>query len=196
MNDKYIFIDRDGVINADGDGITEHGYITRWEDFHFLPGVLDAFRTAAERGFRCVIISNQQGVSKGYHTPEELSVITQKMISAINETGGDIAGVYYCTHSKEEGCSCRKPKTGLFLKAQKELGIKEMSGKYYIGDAQRDVRAGKNAGLRTILVLSGKTNAKETDEWEFKPDHICEDLPKAIDLITKPLDVARGRETT
>ena len=183
MEDKYVFLDRDGVINEDGDGWTEHGYITRWEDFRFLPGVPEALKKFADSGYRCVIISNQQGVGKGCFTRRELSAITKRMVDIVKRAGGDIAGVYYCTHTREEQCGCRKPETGLFRQAQEELGISDLRGKYYIGDMERDIQAGKNAGLGTILVLSGKTSSRDVEKWACRPDHICGDLSAAAEIV-------------
>jgi len=183
MDDKYVFLDRDGVVNKDPAGWTEHGYVTRWEDFHFLPGVLEAMKELSVSGYRTVIISNQQGVGKGFFTEKALNDLTAEMSRRVEEAGGSIAGVYYCTHTKEENCDCRKPKKGLFRIAQKELGIKGFKGKFYIGDTQRDIQAGKEIGLETILVLSGKASRKDTENWEHKPDHICDDLPEAVQLI-------------
>ncbi len=185
MRDKYIFLDRDGVINSDGEGVTEHGYITRWEDFHFLPGVLEAFKKASEAGYKIVIITNQQGVAKGYHSSAELFELTEKMTQAIKNAGGDVAGVFCCTHLKEENCGCRKPAAGLFHRAQEELGLKDVCGKYYVGDTERDIQAGRKVGLKTILVLSGKTNMEDIQEWKEQPDHVCEDLLRAIEFIIK-----------
>lgn len=185
MNEKYVFLDRDGVINKDGWGWTDHGYIKRWEDFHFLPRAVEALKRIAEAGYKCVIISNQAGVGQGYYTKEALSEVTDKMLDAIKKAGGNIAGVYYCTHAKEEGCDCRKPKPGLLHQAKKELGIQDVSGKYYVGDTERDIQAGKSANLKTVLLLSGKTSAREWEKWEQKPDHVCKDLLEAADLIIK-----------
>ncbi len=185
MDDKYIFLDRDGVINADGAGVTEYGYIIRWEDFHFLPGVLEAFKKASEAGYKCVVISNQQGVGKGYHSEAELFTLTEKMTHAIKDAGGNVAGVFCCIHTDQEGCSCRKPAAGLFHQAQEELGIKDMQGKHYVGDTERDMQAGRKAGLKTILVLSGKTDIREIEGWEARPEHICKDLLSAVELVIK-----------
>ena len=184
MEQKYIFIDRDGVINRDGSESAGPSYITRWEDFEFLPGVLSAFKKAADLGYKCIIISNQQCVGKGIISGSELEELTGKMVDEIVKAGGDVAGVYYCPHLKEEKCECRKPKKGLFEKAEKELGISlKDSGFCYIGDSETDALAGKAAGLKTILVLSGKTNEGENKSWAVNPDHISNDLEEAIDFI-------------
>ncbi|KJJ84463.1 histidinol-phosphate phosphatase family protein [Candidatus Omnitrophus magneticus] len=183
--EKIVFLDRDGVINKDGYGWTKDNYITRWEDFYFLPKVLEALKKLKEEHFTCIIISNQQCIAKGLMTIEELSFITNKMIEKIKESGGDIAKVFYCPHSKSANCLCKKPKPGLFFDAQKNLGIKNLEEKFYIGDMDRDIEAGKNAGLKTILVLSGKTKRGDVAKWTYKPDFECENLLDASNIVIK-----------
>jgi D-glycero-D-manno-heptose 1,7-bisphosphate phosphatase len=182
MEEKYIFLDRDGVINRDPGEISGEKYVMRWDDFHFVQGALEALKKLADAGYRSVIISNQQGVGKGYFTKEELNDVTNKMLEKIKEAGGDVAGVYYCTHAKEENCSCRKPKPGLFEKAQQEMDISP-EGKYYIGDTERDIQAGRAAGLKTILVLSGKSSREDAEKWEDKPDHVCDSFIDAVKIV-------------
>jgi histidinol-phosphate phosphatase family protein len=181
--DKYIFLDRDGVINKDPAGWTKHGYVTCWENFQFLPGVLGALKNLSDEGYESVIISNQQGVGKGYFTREDLDNVTAEMSRVIEKAGGNVTRTYYCTHAKEENCECRKPKKGLFHIAQEELGIQDFGGKFFVGDTERDMQAGKEVGLKTVLVLSGKSSREDAGDWEYKPDHICEDLAEAVDLI-------------
>ncbi len=183
MPDKYVFLDRDGVINKDPAGWTEYGYVTRWEDFQFLPGVLEAIKRLSDAGYGVVIISNQQGVGLGYFSEEDLNDLTVKMSRQIEEAGGVIADIFYCTHCKEDECPCRKPKEGLFLMAQEELGIQSLEDKFYIGDTESDMQAGKKVGLRTILVLSGKSSREDAAGWDHKPDHICDDILEAARMI-------------
>ncbi|NQT32914.1 MAG: HAD family hydrolase [Candidatus Omnitrophica bacterium] len=181
--DKYVFIDRDGVINKDPGGWTEYGYVTRPEDFYILPNVPEAMKKLKEAGYKVIIVSNQQGVGKGYFTKEELADVTQKMMGDIRKAGGDISGTFYCTHRKDENCDCRKPKEGLFHLAQEELGMQSFDNKFFIGDNTTDIEAGKKAGLKTILVLSGKSTAMDPEKWEHKPDYICEDLLEAVEVV-------------
>ena len=188
MTGKYVFIDRDGVINKDCFGVTEYGYVTRWEDFQFLPRVPEAFKRFTDAGYKTVIISNQQCVGKGYLTEEELNKITQKMICQIEENGGKVHDVNYCLHLKEEECGCRKPDPGLFRIAKEKLGIEKIEGSFYVGDTQRDIQAGKAAGLHTILVLSGKGSREDAETWEYKPDYICADLYEAAELVISVSD--------
>ena len=180
--DKVIFIDRDGVINKDPGGWTEHSYVTRWEDFHFLPGVKEALRQLNDNGYDIIIISNQGGISKKYFSQEALDKITQKMLQDLDADGVKIRKVYYCVHQDSDNCDCRKPRAGMFRQAEKELKIK-VKGTYFIGDGKTDVEAGKEAELKTVLVLSGKTPAEDAAEWESKPDHIFKDLSEAVKFI-------------
>jgi histidinol-phosphate phosphatase family protein len=184
--DKVIFIDRDGVINQDPMAAnTGKEYITDWTEFHFLPGVLGAFKKLAENGYGVIIISNQAGVGKGIYTQEKLDEITRNMLGRIEAAGGRVHSVQYCVHTKEDNCDCRKPNTGLFKKAIEDLDV-DFKKTYFIGDTKRDIEAGEKIGCRTILVLSGKVKGKkETAGWEIKPDLILKNLEKAVEEIIR-----------
>lgn len=181
-NDKVIFIDRDGVINKDPGGWTEHSYVTRWEDFHFLEGSLQALALLKKSGFRVVIISNQAGVGKGFFTKEELDRVSSRMLASIRKHGGMIENIYYCLHKKEDNCDCRKPKTGMLEAAIKRYGVAPRET-YFIGDSLVDVTAGFKLGIETVLVLSGKTLLEDLRGWDVKPDHIFKDLLEAARWI-------------
>ncbi len=183
MNDKYVFLDRDGVINKDPGGWTEYSYVTSLDELKILPGSPEAIKKLTDAGFKVVIISNQQGIGKGYFTEEDLNKVTSEIIRRVDAAGGHIEKVYYCVHLADDNCNCRKPKPGLFYKAQEDLGVSDISGRYYIGDTERDIQAGQEADLRTILVLTGKNSREDAEAWEHRPDHICEDLLAAVDLV-------------
>ena len=178
MLTKVIFIDRDGVINKDPTG----GYVTRWEDFHFLDGSREAVRKLTEAGYEIVLISNQAGVGKGLFTLETLDEITKEMLAEVEKAGGRIRSVFYCPHRKEDNCDCRKPKAGLFRQASEGLDI-DFGQTYFIGDGVMDIEAGKNAGCKTILVLSGKTNLDDIDKWPHQPDYIFKDLLETVNWL-------------
>ncbi|MFA5147115.1 MAG: HAD family hydrolase [Candidatus Omnitrophota bacterium] len=182
--DKIVFIDRDGVINKDPGGWTPHSYVTKWGQFRFLPGARRAIKELTEAGYDIIVISNQAGISKGFYSVKDLNGITRKMLGKIAEGGGRIKRVYYCTHQTSDGCACRKPKPGLLRKAGRDLGV-GIAGRYFIGDGLVDIEAGKRARLRTILLLSGKTDRKDVKRWDVKPDFIFKDLPEAVDFILK-----------
>ncbi|MBN1527203.1 MAG: HAD family hydrolase [Candidatus Omnitrophica bacterium] len=181
---KAIFIDRDGVINKDPGGWTKHSYVTRWRDFRFLPGVFTALTMLKKRGIKVIVISNQAGVNKGFFTKKSLERITARMIEEIERKGGAIADVYYCIHKREDNCSCRKPKVGLFKKAMKKHGMR-CRGAYFIGDSHVDILAGRKMGCKTVFVLSGKTSRKEMELWKERPDHVFKNFLGAVRWILK-----------
>ncbi|NQT46702.1 MAG: HAD family hydrolase [Candidatus Omnitrophica bacterium] len=179
---QIIFIDRDGVINRDPGGWTEHSYVTRWEDFHFLEGSLGALKRLSDRGYEIAIVSNQAGINKGYFTPAQLGAINEKMLKEMSEYGIKIRSVNYCPHRNEDKCDCRKPRTGLLKKAAAGLKVK-FDEIYMIGDGRTDIEAGKEIGCKTILVLSGKSGSMDVGEWKVKPDYIKRDLKEAVDFM-------------
>ncbi len=181
---KAVFLDRDGVINKDPGGWTKYEYVTRWEDFHFLPGVFEALRKLNRSGMRTVVISNQAGVSKGFFSKKDLDEVTRRMTGDINKNGGNIEKVYYCIHKDEDNCNCRKPKAGLLETAKQELGI-DLNNSYFIGDTRTDVMAGRLAGCRTIFVLSGKATEEDVKKWDEKPDYVFKDLLDAAGWLIK-----------
>ena len=180
---KIIFLDRDGVINR----YPGYGhYVTRIKDFHFLSGTCEAIRRLTQRGYRIFIISNQAGVSRGVYTKEKLNQITRFMLQKIARSGGRIKKVFYCTHTPDKNCDCRKPKIGSFKKAFRALGqsLTEAKHSFFIGDTQSDIEAGHRAGCKTILVLSGKKHERrDVRRWPIKPDYITQNLLKAVRIV-------------
>lgn len=176
---KAIFLDRDGVINKyPGD----KKYVTSWKDFKFLPGAKKAIALLHKSKFRIFVISNQAGVGKGLFSKIALDLITNNMSKAISESEGKIDGVYYCTHRPEENCPCRKPKAGLVDIVRREYPI-DNSSSFFIGDTIRDVFTAREAGCRSILVLSGKEKLSNRKNWETQPDFVFKDLLEASKFI-------------
>ena len=183
---RVIFLDRDGVINKyPGDS----EYVKSWEEFHFLPKVKSSLKRLTDNGFKIFIVSNQAGISKGIYAQESLDLITQNMLKELSDSGIDVAGVYYCIHRQEDDCSCRKPKTGLIdmaIAKLKDEGLKiQLNNSYFVGDTIRDIETGKNAGLKTILVFSGKEKPENENDWVNLPDFTANDLSEALDIILK-----------
>lgn len=181
---KALFIDRDGVVNKDPGGWTKHNYVTDWKDFHFVPGTLEALKILKKKGIKVIVASNQGGVSKGVYKEEELNEINSLMLKEIERYGGAVEEVFYCVHKDEDNCDCRKPKPGLLEKAAKKYNI-DPKKTYFIGDAPKDVMAGKRIGCRTILVLSGVSSREDMERWPDKPDHVFNNLLEAVKWITK-----------
>lgn len=182
---KAVFLDRDGVINEYPGDLK---YVTSWDDFHFLPGVKQGLKKLSDNGYKVFIISNQAGVSKGVYAQETLDLITRNMLAELGQCGARISGVYYCIHKPEDNCSCRKPKSGLVKAAIAKLKAEgldiELTKSFFIGDTIRDIETGKSAGLKTILVFSGKEKPENKDNWHDLPDFTACDLSEAINIIS------------
>lgn len=184
INMKAVFLDRDGVINEyPGEG----KYLTNWENFRFLPGVKQALKKLSDNGFEFFIISNQAGVSKGIFSQEELDRITKNMVCELQKENIVLSGVYYCTHEQEDNCCCRKPKTGMIDSAVQQFKRKNndlnLSKSFFVGDTIRDIETGKSAGLKTILVYSGKEKLENKNTWLTHPDYTAIDLREAAQII-------------
>lgn len=181
---KVVFLDRDGVLNRDPGGRTGTGYVASPDELEVQPGAAEAIALFHGAGYLVVIISNQQGVGKGLMSEEDLKGVTKRLLGELEKEGGKVTGTYYCTHAASEGCSCRKPLPGLFERAKKDLDLQDIGGYYYIGDTERDIIAGKAAGLRTIAVTSGKSAKNEISAWSETPDMIFEDILEAAGFLT------------
>lgn len=172
-----VLLDRDGVINRNRDD-----YVKNADELAFLPGALEGLAKLKEAGATTVVISNQAGVGRGLIAADDFKRINERIREAVRDHGGEIAGFYYCLHRKDENCECRKPKTGLFLQASSELGF-DLHGAFFVGDSESDIEAGRKAGCRTVLVLTGLASAEDVESWSWKPHHIAADLGSAVDHI-------------
>jgi D-glycero-D-manno-heptose 1,7-bisphosphate phosphatase len=178
---KIVFLDRDGVINKyPGDKL----YVTSLSKFKLLPGAKKAIVLLNNSGYRIFVASNQAGVGRGIYSQKTLDAITTRMLKSVRSAGGKIEKVYYCTHRKEAGCACRKPRPGLIKKAAKEFGL-NLKGAYFIGDTIRDVLTAKASGCKSILVLAGKEKLNNQANWEAKPDFVFKDLLAAARFLIK-----------
>jgi len=171
---KAIFLDRDGTINVD------HGFVHRPEDFILIPGVTQGLKKMQELGLGLFVVTNQSGIGRGYYTLEQFKKVSEHFLGELSKHGVSIEKIYYCAHSPEEGCDCRKPNIKMVLDAKDDYDI-DLKKSYFIGDKEADVLTGKKAGCKTILVLTGKT--KKESECRTKPDFVAEDLVEAARII-------------
>lgn len=146
---KTIFLDRDGTINVRP---PKACYVEKEEEFVWLEGAMQAIRILKEHGCRIILVSNQPGIAKGRLTVEMLNRIHAKMQRELKkETGFEIDAVYFCPHNWDEGCDCRKPKSGMLYQAQKDFAL-NLTKCVLIGDDERDIQAGMEARCKCILV--------------------------------------------
>jgi D-glycero-D-manno-heptose 1,7-bisphosphate phosphatase len=144
-----IFLDRDGVINEN-----RPDYVKSWNEFRFLPGSREAIAKLTRADHRLVVCTNQAGIARGLISTAVIEEIHQRMVTEIARVGGHIEKIYYCPHSKDENCMCRKPQPGLLLRARDELAL-DLTDAVFIGDSITDIRAGMAAKVKTMLVLTG-----------------------------------------
>lgn len=171
---KAVFIDRDGVINA------EVEYLHEPEKFTLLPGVLEALKSLGEGGFKRVIATQQAGIGLGYFTKEDFFKVNQKMLGLFHGAGIAIDRVYFCPHAKGEKCPCRKPEPGMLSRGVEELNL-DPARCFMVGDKTADLEAGRRAGMRTVLVKTG--HGGRDGEFPAPPDHIADDLLAAARWI-------------
>ncbi len=182
MSEKFIFIDRDGVINKDPGGWTPYSYVTKLSELEFLPGALEALAKLNRAGFKVVVISNQAGVGKGHFTKRQLEEVNSFILAEVKRHGGNIQESFYCIHKREDNCSCRKPKTGLLEMAAKKYHIVPRDT-FFIGDSEVDIESGAAVGASTVFVLSGKNTMDTMKKFPVKPDFIFKDLLEAVEWI-------------
>lgn len=148
---KLIILDRDGTINSDSDD-----FVKSPEEWLPLPGSLEAIARLNHGGWRVVIASNQSGLGRGLFDVAALNAIHAKMHKLLAAVGGRVDAVFYCPHSPEESCNCRKPLPGLFEQIGARFGV-QLLGVPTAGDSLRDLQAGAAAGCEPHLVLTGKS---------------------------------------
>jgi D-glycero-D-manno-heptose 1,7-bisphosphate phosphatase len=146
---RAVFLDRDGVINR-----RRPDHVKCWDEFEFLPGVLEALAELRALGTPVVVITNQSAVGRGLLTAQGLREIHARMLRAIDAAGGHVSAVYACLHAPDDGCACRKPRPALFQRARVDLGI-DLSASIMVGDSPTDVQAARAAGCRPIFVNDG-----------------------------------------
>ena len=176
---RAVFLDRDGVINQDRDD-----YVKNASELNIFPFAPEAIRKLTEAGFPVFVVSNQQGVAKGLISEDDLQAIESEITLAVEASGGKILKFYYCKHLASQNCSCRKPQPGLLTKAAKENGI-NLKDSIMVGDTERDIMAGKSAGCKTILLLTGHLTQQDAENIPCKPDFIAQDLFAATEYILK-----------
>jgi D-glycero-D-manno-heptose 1,7-bisphosphate phosphatase len=147
---KLVVLDRDGVINVDSDQ-----YIKSPEEWKPIAGSLEAIARFTQAGFRVVVATNQSGVGRGLFDMATLNAMHEKMHKAVNQLGGRIDAVFFCTHAQDAGCACRKPQPGMLLEIAERFDV-ALGGVPAIGDSLRDLQAASAAGARPVLVLTGK----------------------------------------
>lgn len=163
-------MDRDGVINKD------FGYVGQIEKFEFIDGVFEACKHFISLGYEIVVITNQSGIGRGFYSENDFENLTAHMIKEFSKNDINILKVYYCPHSPEIDCSCRKPNIGMIKNACEDFNI-DLEKSWLIGDKISDIQTAINANIKNHILISTQTS--ESLEVSFRANSLL----NTIDII-------------
>ncbi|MCH9643945.1 MAG: D-glycero-beta-D-manno-heptose 1,7-bisphosphate 7-phosphatase [Gammaproteobacteria bacterium] len=172
-----IILDRDGVINQES-----IEYIKSPQEWIPIEGSLEAIAKLNRAGYKVVIATNQSGVGRGYYSEDTLNQIHQKLRDELKVFGGHVEAIYFCPHTPDEKCGCRKPEPGMLLQIQKDFNC-DLSQTTFIGDSWRDVGAARAAGCKPILVKTGHGEESVQNIEEIESVSVYDNLAAAVDAI-------------
>lgn len=176
-NMKLVVLDRDGVINYDSPQ-----FIKNPDEWKPIPGSLEAITMLNQSGFRVALATNQSGIERGLFDMATLNAIHDKMHRALGQLGGRIDALFYCPHSADSNCECRKPKCGMLEEISRRFGF-DLKDVPNIGDSLRDLQAGATMGMQNILVRTGKGEATLAANKLPPNTWVCADLAEAAQRI-------------
>jgi D,D-heptose 1,7-bisphosphate phosphatase len=171
MTSKAIFLDRDGTINID------KGYTYKIEDLEFIPKSVEGLKKLAKSEYKLIILTNQSGIARGYHTEEDYLNFREALHSKLLSEGVLITAEYFCPHRSEDNCRCRKPKTGMLEQAAIDHNL-NLNESWMIGDSLIDILAGMNSFCKTIHILTGVERSSPV-----YANFVAKDMIEAADYI-------------
>ncbi len=186
MSRPAIFMDRDGTLSH------EIGYVNHASRFQLFPWAVDAVRLVNRAGWAAVLVTNQAGVARGYFPESVIHEVHARVQAALGAGDARLDGLYVCMHHPSAGeppyrqdCECRKPRPGMLLQAQRELGL-DLARSWVVGDRHGDLQVAWNAGARGALVQSGYGLGEwvhHAPRWPRQPDLVAEHLLEAVERI-------------
>lgn len=174
---KLIVLDRDGVINVDS-----ASFIKSPSEWRPIPGSLEAIARLHQAGYRVVVATNQSGVGRNLFDMDTLNAIHQKMHQLVAVAGGRIDAVFYCPHTADDKCDCRKPSPGMFRRIASCFNV-DLAGVPAVGDSLRDLQAAVQVGAAPYLVLTGKGQKTHADGDLPPGTQVFPDLASVVDVL-------------
>ena len=178
MKKPAVFVDRDGTL------IEEVNFLSRLEDLRVFPFTSTAIKLLKDKGFLVIVLTNQSGIARGKYSEADMHAIHNQIQA---EVGGLIDAFYYCPHLPSAECDCRKPNLGMIESANSEFEI-DMERSWMIGDKNLDVEIAKNAGIKSVLVLTGY-EMKHRAQLANEPDLVVENFGVAIESLVSSTGV-------
>ena len=176
---RCVVLDRDGTI------IVERHYLSDPDQVELIPGAVEGLRRLREMGLGLAVVTNQSGVGRGLFDTTRLDLIHRRMSELLEAEGVSLDGIYYCPHTPEDDCGCRKPRTGLLERASKELGL-DFETAFVVGDKPVDIELGRRVGATTFLVRTGY-GAEVIAQGPVDCDYVVDDLRQAAGVIARLL---------
>jgi D-glycero-D-manno-heptose 1,7-bisphosphate phosphatase len=176
---RAIFMDRDGTVSE------EVGYMYHAGLYRPFPWTGEAIKRVNDSGLKAILITNQSGIERGYFKEQTVHEVHNVLQRELQNWEAHLDAIYFCPHSPEKLCDCRKPKPGMLLRAARELEL-DLTRCFMIGDRYTDVRAANSAGVKSVLVCSGdgaEEMAKYASLGGVQPDFIADNLLHAVDAI-------------
>lgn len=174
-----VFLDRDGTI------CEEVGYLNHISRLHIFPFAAAAIARLNQAGLPVIVVTNQSGISRRIFPESLVAQVHARISHELSAAGARVDAYYYCSHTKQDDCACRKPLPGLLKQAAQEHGLR-LDRSFVVGDRYADVELAHGVGGRGALVLTGYGRG-EYDlhrlEWPRQPDLVVEDLSEAVDAI-------------
>ena len=174
-----VFLDRDGTI------CEEVGYLNHISRLHVFPFAAAAIARLNRAGLPVIVVTNQSGISRRIFPESLVREVHERISTELSAGGARIDGYYYCSHTKQDDCDCRKPLPGLLERAAREHGLR-LDRSFVVGDRYADVELAHGVGGRGILVLTGYGRGEyelHRQEWRRQPDAVSEDLAEAVEVV-------------
>jgi histidinol-phosphate phosphatase family protein len=174
------FLDRDGTL------IFDKNYLSSPQQVKLYSYTAESINKLRKAGFKIIVVTNQSGIGRGMFTLKDLKKVNKKFTDILKAQGAKIDALYFCPHTDEDRCSCRKPAAGMVLQAAKEHNI-DLERSYTVGDSVRDYLLGYNSGGKGIMVLTGhgRKQQKKIKDSQIKPLGVCRTLKEAANLIIR-----------
>ncbi|MHA6491786.1 D-glycero-beta-D-manno-heptose 1,7-bisphosphate 7-phosphatase [Pseudomonas borbori] len=147
---KLLILDRDGVINYDSDA-----YIKSLAEWIPLPGAIEAIAHLSKAGWTVAVATNQSGLARGYYDLAVLESMHARLRELVTEQGGELGLIVHCPHGPDDGCNCRKPKTGMLEQIATHYRV-ALKGVWFVGDSSGDLTAACAVDCQPVLVKTGK----------------------------------------
>ena len=179
---RLVILGRDGILN-----VYREDHVKSPDEWEPIPGALEAVARLNHAGWHTVVATNQAGIGRGMIDMASINAVHQRMMQRLAEVGGRVDAVFFCPHTPEDNCDCRKPKPGLMNQIAQRYGIEPRTVPMVV-DTLRDLQAARAAGCEPHLVRTGRavalTDAQVVEIVQQVPmTEVHDDLSDFVDFL-------------